>query len=422
MAEKNYLGVTKTQGGTILGRPSDDDYMKQIEQYRDSEYYDALLNNPWLFSKNAEFTPSTWNQIQEGVFNDFSARHNYYANLQNMQNQYLAEQVSAMRQEQHDSPAAEVARRRLAGLNDDLSGGSAIGTGQAAENDQPMIPGQLNVDQQNPLDAVQQVGSLFMQAMTFGQSFVSGFQSLGMNEIQMANALQPIVKDFVSNSFGAPKLNPDTGKWDFPDITGAAEIYARDNFRSAHARKAFLRQVGQNQFSAKGAMERFTTSKGFSDARYSVGQSLGRDEAYGYDGRSTYSVDVFVDVARELHGLYKDVVQFEAEYEHGYKGALRDKGKDFAETEIEANKVKRQELSAYEKQKRIDEITNSAVERILSILEGRSRRDDLGGWISAGTLMAFSAMRLNMLPSLNLPNINIDRSEKTFVKSLMPNQ
>lgn len=120
-------------------RYDDAAYYDMIEQYKNNpDLYKKLLQNPWLFSKQAQFSPSLIQQIGQ-AFGDYSAFDSYYSQIQSNQQQWLSEVLEAFRQQDYDSPAAQVERERAAGINPEIA--NNITPGSAAENDQPMMPG-----------------------------------------------------------------------------------------------------------------------------------------------------------------------------------------------------------------------------------------------------------------------------------------
>lgn len=168
------------------GYSNDDAYLKLIEQYKDKSYYNRLLENPWLFSKQAPFSPSTTQELSRSIFGDYSAWDNYYGLIQGNQSEWLSKMVDQMEQQDYNSPINQVAREGAAGLNSDLLGN--IEPGSAAENDQPSQGGiAMNPNgSSGMLDASKGVLDFIGKIFQFGQSIQSlslGSASLVASEL-----------------------------------------------------------------------------------------------------------------------------------------------------------------------------------------------------------------------------------------------
>ena len=180
MADNPSSRTVKNVGATSTF--TDDAYRAQIAQYAGTSFYDRLLENPFLRSKNAEFTPSFWQRLGMDLFGDYSASDNYYAQLQSQSNQWLADMLSQLHQQDYDSASSQVERERAAGLNPDLTGG--ISPGQAAENDQPITPIGFPMGSDTG-DAVKMIGSSALSFVSNLLGMAQSFQSLkaGNNDL-----------------------------------------------------------------------------------------------------------------------------------------------------------------------------------------------------------------------------------------------
>lgn len=149
-----------------------DDYLKRIEQYKGSSFYNELLNNPYMQFQNyqANFFQGVWANTTE----DYSAWDKFYNDRKTSADEYMAQILDAQRQQAYDSPQAQVDRRAAAGLNDALSGGSAIGPGESAEAAPDDTPPESQY--QDPLSVAVQVGQIGFNLMQSGMSLLSFFQ------------------------------------------------------------------------------------------------------------------------------------------------------------------------------------------------------------------------------------------------------
>lgn len=194
---------TNKSTGTVkynTGSYSDEEYLKQIEQYKGNSWYNRLLENPWMRSKQAEFSPSFWQDLGETLFQDYSARDSYWAGLQSNQNQWLSDMLQQLHQQDYDSPAEQVSREKQAGLNPDLAPGS-ISPGSAAENDQPISPVAFPQGSDSG-DVVQTIGSTAMSFCSNLIGMAQSFQSLKLGNLELAGKEienNSSARDFVLN-------------------------------------------------------------------------------------------------------------------------------------------------------------------------------------------------------------------------------
>ena len=172
----------------------DSNYLASIEKYRSEAWYDRLLENPWLASKQADFTPSFWQSIGE-AFGDESARNNYYAQLAQNSSQWLSDTLAQYHQQDYDSASAQAMRERAAGLNPDING--QITPGSAAENDQPLS----NVSFPNGSD-IESVGKGAFSFLSFilqGAQALQGLEQGSQNLVAMELGNNQSAMDYVIN-------------------------------------------------------------------------------------------------------------------------------------------------------------------------------------------------------------------------------
>lgn len=157
----------------------DDDYLKEIEQYKGKFFYENLLNNPWLAGNQSQFSPSTWQSISESV-NDFSARDAYNASLRSQRSQWLTDKLAQYEQQDWNSPLAQVQREQVAGINPDLAGN--ITPGSASENDQPSGEVPMQLPGQSDFTSI---GNFAMSLLSNIMGMAKSIQSLKANSIVM---------------------------------------------------------------------------------------------------------------------------------------------------------------------------------------------------------------------------------------------
>lgn len=144
--------------------------------------------NPYV---GREFSPTFWQSLGERWFQDYSARDRFYAEQDQAADEYLAQLLDAQRQQEFNSPAAQAARERGAGLNPDLIG---VGTGEQpapAVNPDDTPPGmgttEAPVSGADVANAVSFTGKLLSMPMDFLGSVIEMSDSiltLGMKSDQ----------------------------------------------------------------------------------------------------------------------------------------------------------------------------------------------------------------------------------------------
>lgn len=152
-----------------------DDYMARIEQYKDSNFYQELLNNPYY--QYQEYSPTWFQGVWAELSHSTSAFDRFYNERKTSGDEYLSQVLSAKRQQDYNDPAAQLARRTAAGLNDQLNGGSQIGSGESpatVPDETPPNQPEPGQDAQQALDVAGIGFQLFTGMMNFG-SFVQEF-------------------------------------------------------------------------------------------------------------------------------------------------------------------------------------------------------------------------------------------------------
>lgn len=166
-----------TKAGGQSGIYNDAWYWELIKQYKDTPFFDKLLNNPYLVSNNQTFEPNLLQKLGIAL-GDYSSEFNYYQDLRSKAQIYFADTLEQIRQQEYNSPSAEVARMRAAGINPDLNGGQNIDPGSAAENDQPFLPSVGN-------DGQSGIGEVTSLAVGFISNVISMYQ--GIQSIKAGN-------------------------------------------------------------------------------------------------------------------------------------------------------------------------------------------------------------------------------------------
>lgn len=179
--KKNYKPTASLDYSRGMNKDAADmNYLAYIEKYKGTPYYEQMVNNPYLFGVNSDFSPNFGQAFMETVFTDTSARDRYYQELVSQRNSYLSNLVNLIEQTKYNSPENQLALEKAAGLNPDLTGIS--GTGMASENDQPAAP--VNMPDESLAPQIAHVGiTLVTSLFNFGKAI----QEFEMNDLAMAS-------------------------------------------------------------------------------------------------------------------------------------------------------------------------------------------------------------------------------------------
>lgn len=143
--------------------------------------------NPYV---GREFSPTFWQDLGERWFNDYSARDRFYAEQDQSADEYLSQLLDAQRQQEYNSPSAQAARERAAGLNPDVTG---VGTGEqpavgANPDDTPPGMGSTDSDTLNTLSAAGSLTAtligLPMDGVQTFMGIMASAQELGIKQSQ----------------------------------------------------------------------------------------------------------------------------------------------------------------------------------------------------------------------------------------------
>lgn len=151
-----------------------DAYLARIEQYKGTAFYDQLLNNPYM--QYQEFDGNIFQQLWSDFTGNTQYIDNFYNDRKTSADEYMSQVMEAARQQGYNDPSSELARRRAAGLNDDLNGGQAIGageTGSVVPDETPPAP-----PEDNSLQVAGQVASLGMSLFQSGLSMITFLQDV----------------------------------------------------------------------------------------------------------------------------------------------------------------------------------------------------------------------------------------------------
>lgn len=397
-------------------------YADSISQYKNEPWYDYLLNNnPYNTWKNETFAPNLWQQILES-FGDDSARAKYDGDLKMRSNEWIANFVEQMRQQDWNNPSNQAMLERGAGLNPDLTGISGVGS--ASENDQPNFGELPSMSHDEALHSIQGFAGMCMQAYSFASGIAKDVlsmkqvsASIAKTEADTSSSLLPLIEDFYKSRVGLPKLNKDTNSFEFPDLAlDVLDSYANEHFQSRSLRKKFVSGVKNGYASAKHAFISNGVITDAEKARKAMSDALGINIGYGMDYYANEDSNPMIIVSSELGKAMKKVQKIRLDEEYNTSKFHSDyyAGLDSSSASNAFNDSNKQVSESYEASKgsrKIDKILNDTLSTIMNRLSNSASEGGIAGALSQGFLLYFSAMRANMLPQL--PSIGFGRDKNT---------
>lgn len=228
------LGGASSSGFSSSSRPQGNslwnswyaEYMQRIEQYRGTQYYDILKNNP--YASYLPYSPTVGDSIASALGSS-AAEDRFYQDRINNAEEYFSQWLAEINQRQYNSTPAAVARDAQAGINDTLSG-STSGQGDAGTPVPDENPPSFDPSDAATSSSLGTIGNIAQLGMSFCNGilgFAKGCQELGMNVIQrstMLTGMADSMYDFVLKTeadgmeFPSSSINPETGEVDWSSI------------------------------------------------------------------------------------------------------------------------------------------------------------------------------------------------------------
>lgn len=280
------------------------------------KYATQAAANPY---GNAEFTPNFWQNIGEQWFGDYSARDSFYQQQDQAADEYIAQLLDAQRQEQYNSPAAQAARERAAGLNPNLTG---VGTGEQpapSVNPDDTPPSGMTPD---PGAAPQVVGAAAKLGLMVFDAPAAAFETVvsmasviqGMQFRQSENdwmqvsnflRLHPEMVNFVAGT--EPDVDPSTAAAD-----GVSQPAGYSNWKTNTLQPAFSTAM-RNSGMSKGAQTILKNMRG--QAMY---DKNGKRTTAFQRAKSSMNAETLQNFAREIGiknspGWNEDLMQWQAD-------------------------------------------------------------------------------------------------------------
>lgn len=184
-------------------------YLKSIEQYKGTSFYNELLNNPYASRQDAPL--NFFQQLWKGFTGTSAAETNFYNQREQSAAEYMSQILDAHRQQEYNDPAAQMARQKAAGLNPELNGGQNISSGET--------PGATPDDTPPVVEAVDDLAA-GSQVMSIGMSiFQNVFSAVGAIQQIHGQSLANSEREISLTNSGWDsliKLAAESGDWSVP--------------------------------------------------------------------------------------------------------------------------------------------------------------------------------------------------------------
>lgn len=390
------------QAHSVDNQTSDEWYNKYIEQYKDSEFYEQLRMNPYLRANNAPYQ----NSFLENIFGGAKGSTQYYEDLVNARNEYMTEILAQMREQAHNDPAAEVARRKAAGLNDDLSGGQAIGTGEAAQNDQPAgNPPNMMGGLQEVQNNVATLWSCFTNAYSLTSALLKDAQVLKSGKIANENGeIENFVKwlqaggKAVEVGMHGNGYDKDDGSRGYGNLGQAPAYFFSKFFRNGKRLKKFESAYNLAQQSVMTTRKAYQESTGLKQDIIENEQKSGEfNVATENNMLREWSADMF-RLSRKLQKIELATTTAQLKGMGEYY-----RNKDFKLM----GQIENETLGSARKKIAMENTFNNFMDKWSSKLEKQSQEDGISGIFASVMLGMLSLQSMNMMPSIGMPNINV---------------
>lgn len=366
--------------------------------------YDA---NPY---RDAEYTVSPWNQFLSWLGFRTSADA-WKENMSIQAKEYDSQVAQTQFENDYNSPSAQVARERAAGLNPDINGGQSIDSGNTAglpeDTSLPMVS-------QGDEVVIGQVVNGCLSAFSTALGLIGSVQ--GINRNHLDNTMQGIQNEAAFADFASGLssfLLPDS-----PDPAGMMNGF---DWRSQaiHNAEAFAGQLPKKMrkkfvdFQTQYWDSAYGQSKSYEDFRNRVSQRRGYylDSQTNYDQFDSVLKDITEPLAKAAEKIYKsDQKRIISENEAAAAGAATEtEYQNALDGELMAGAQNSENLVSKETNDSIA-ILRGSLNQIVENLEKASKKDGMAGSLASVALAIIAGLQMNFASGFH-PSISRSESQ-----------
>lgn len=237
------------------------------------DFAEQGANSPY----SAEFSPNWLQKIGEW-FGDYSARDAFYQSQDQAEMERINSLLEAQRQQDYDSPAAQAARARAAGMNPDLVGTEGVESAAQVAPDEtpPNSMGDLNQQAGNPVPVASLISTALgdpLAAIASCMSMAGMIQDLGIKqnqktwmEVENYLGLNPAMQQFIAATEGDPGYGND------PLSTSGYDAWRQGRLQSSFATQ--LNHSGLSKSAKNLLKDLYSTGKYDKNGKFTPGLQL----------------------------------------------------------------------------------------------------------------------------------------------------
>lgn len=303
-------------------------YLKSIEKYKGSSFYNELLNNPYASYQQAPL--NAFQDLWYSMTGTSAAGTNFYNQREQSAAEYMSQILDAHRQQEYNDPAAQMSRQKAAGLNPELNGGQNISsgeTGDVAPDDTPPV-----VQPTDDLEAGSQIMSIGLSIFQNVFSAVGAIQQI--HGQSLANSEREIS---LTNSGwdSLIKLAAESGDWSVPTGKKSLADLSDEEIDMIVSRNMgnFLNNMSSGTFS--NMYDRKTTRKLMQRLEGLLSQSGSNNIAY-----QNFRTKLLKEVASNTESAAETLGKY------GFSDSILDYGRKLAQTFMDIEKEARKAVSS----------------------------------------------------------------------------
>lgn len=218
-----------------------DQYLEKIKPYKQSPYYQRLLNNP--YANYQTYQPGSIGEDISFALGIRGGEQSFYNSRMTSADEELGKILTEMQANNYNSPAMQASRDRAAGINDSLTGQTNGGepfAAQGPDENNPLTGSQVTPESLGDLAGIAALPMNFMKGIV---SIIGAFQDVNLKDIDIGQQEVALDKEVRGNEVetvvsGMPAVDPKDAS--FVDVVGDALENAANGpkYRSRAARRA----------------------------------------------------------------------------------------------------------------------------------------------------------------------------------------
>lgn len=218
-----------------------DQYLEKIKPYKQSPYYQRLLNNP--YASYQTYQPGSIGEDISFALGIRGGEQSFYNSRMTSADEEYGKILTEMQANNYNSPAMQSSRDRAAGINDSLTGQTNGGepfAAQGPDENNPLTGSQVTPESLGDIAGIATLPMNFVKGVV---SIIGAFQDVNLKDINIGQQEVALDKEVRGNEIDTvtsamPVVDPTTGS--FEDAVGTAleNAVSGPKYRSRAARRA----------------------------------------------------------------------------------------------------------------------------------------------------------------------------------------